>query len=206
LDFIRFAATAQGKYQQAINASKSAAESIPKSNYHMGDAQHILAVPYFVLKIFGKWNEILAEPMPDSEYPYLQGIWHYTRGSAFLGKGRIDSAKAELNKIKQLIPGAILDEIMIRGDAGKTLLELAAISLEGEILFEEGDAENATKIFREAVDMQDQLTYSEPPEWSQSVRLFLGDALIQAGEYNKAELIFIEDLEEFREYGWGDFG
>jgi len=144
--------------------------------------------------------------MPDSEYPYLQGIWHYTRGSAFLGKGRIDSAKAELNKIKQLIPGAILDEIMIRGDTGKTLLELAAISLEGEILFEEGDAENATKIFREAVDMQDQLTYSEPPEWSQSVRLFLGDALIQAGENNKAELIFIEDLEEFREYGWTLFG
>jgi tetratricopeptide (TPR) repeat protein len=172
----------------------------------MGRAQRYLPVPYFILKIFGKWDEILALPKPDSAYPYLQGIWHYIRGSAFIANGGIDSAKTELNKIKQLISVSIVDEIMVNATTGKTLLDLAATGLAGEIQYEEGDFKDASKIFREAVDKQDQLGYTEPPAWSQSMRLYLGDALIQAGKYQEAELAFLEDLEEFKENGWALFG
>ncbi len=73
--------------------------------------EYFLPIPYLVLKIFGRWNEILAEPMPDLEYPFLQGMWHYARGSAFIAKGRMDSAKAELGKIIQLIPEPTLSSI-----------------------------------------------------------------------------------------------
>jgi tetratricopeptide (TPR) repeat protein len=205
-DFIRFAASIKGNYEMAIKASRLGAESIPKANYHMGKSQHFLTARYFILKIFGKWNAILAEPMPDPEYPYLEGIWRYTRGSAFVATGHIDSAKAELEKINQLSSATILDEILIMGNTARLLLELAEKGLEGEILYEEGDFKNAIGTFREAVSKQDQLSYSEPPGWSQSMRLYLGDALFQAGEYEEAELIFKEDLEEFKENGWALFG
>ena len=205
-NFIRLSASAQGKYKRAIKAARYVAESIPKSGNLSGNLQAKLAAPYFVLKIFGKWDDILAEPMPDAEYPYLEGIWRYNRGSALITKGHIDSAKVELNKIKQLSDAPMMDTIVFKANPGKVILDLAATGLEGEILLEEGDVKGAIKVFRGAVGKQDQLKYTEPPDWSNSLRLYLGDALIQAGEYEEAERIFLEDLEEFKKNGWALFG
>ena len=128
------------------------------------------------------------------------------RGSAFVAKGDIDSANVELNKIQQLSAIQVLDEMVIMTNTGKTLLDLAATGLEGEIAYKEGDFVKAIEIFREAVYKQDQLNYNEPSDWSQSMRLYLGDALFQAGQYEEAELVFKKDLEEFKETGWALFG
>ena len=100
----------------------------------------------------------------------------------------------------------MIDTIVFKANPGKVILDLAATGLEGEILLEEGEVKGAIKMFREAVGKQDQLKYTEPPDWSNSMRLYLGDALIQAGEYEEAEQIFIEDLEEFKKNGWALFG
>jgi hypothetical protein len=59
-------------------------------------------VPYYALTRFGKWDEMLREPAPPATSVYMQGVWHYGRGTAFLGKGQTDSAEQEFAKVKEL--------------------------------------------------------------------------------------------------------
>ena len=48
---------------------------------------------YDVYKRFGRWDEMLAEPMPPKEARFMTGIWHYGRSLAYLHRGDAKSAK-----------------------------------------------------------------------------------------------------------------
>jgi tetratricopeptide (TPR) repeat protein len=56
------------------------------------------------------------------------------------------------------------------------------------------------------VRLQETLSYVEPPDWGQSMRLYLGAALLRAGRPGEAETIYRDDLREFPENGWALFG
>jgi tetratricopeptide (TPR) repeat protein len=68
------------------------------------------------------------------------------------------------------------------------------------------DYKQAIIAFRAAVRLQDTLNYIEPPDWGQSMRLYLGAALLKAKRSQEAERVYREDLREFRENGWALFG
>ena len=57
-----------------------------------------------------------------------------------------------------------------------------------------------------AVEYYDNLNYTEPPDWSQSVRLYLGAVLIDAGRAEEAEAVYRKDLEWNQQNGWANFG
>ena len=69
-----------------------------------------------------------------------------------------------------------------------------------------GNAENAIRVLREAVDIDDGLPYSEPPIWHQPPRHVLGAVLLESGRAAEAEGVYREDLKRFRENGWSLFG
>jgi len=46
----------------------------------------------------------------------------------------------------------------------------------------------------------------EPPDWIQSMRLFLGQAYLSAGQPEEARRVFLEDLDLLQENGWALFG
>ena len=69
-----------------------------------------------------------------------------------------------------------------------------------------GQHADAVRAFESAVRLQDGLLYVEPPDWGQSMRLYLGKALLKAGRAREAEAVYREDLREFRENGWALFG
>ena len=58
----------------------------------------------------------------------------------------------------------------------------------------------------QAVRKEDALGYIEPPDWSQSMRLYLGNAYLEASRPGLAEATFRDDLERFPENGWALFG
>jgi Flp pilus assembly protein TadD, contains TPR repeats len=64
----------------------------------------------------------------------------------------------------------------------------------------------AVKAFEEAVRLQETLKYIEPPDWGQSMRLYLGAALLRAGRAKEAEAVYRADLKDFRNNGWALFG
>src|SRR5436190_6122719 len=104
LHFLWFASTAEGKSKVAIDAARKAASQV---NDDTLKAVPLLAgfrvVPYYALTRFGRWDEMLREPEPPAISAYLQGTWHYARGTAFLGKGQTDSADQEFAKLDALM-------------------------------------------------------------------------------------------------------
>jgi Flp pilus assembly protein TadD len=86
------------------------------------------------------------------------------------------------------------------------VLRIAAGVLAGEIALRDGDHEGAITQLRAAADMEDALTYGEPPDWPVPVRQHLGAALMEAGRHAEAEAAYREDLERFPENGWSLHG
>jgi tetratricopeptide (TPR) repeat protein len=97
-------------------------------------------------------------------------------------------------------------ELFTTANPAPTILELSTRALEGELLSARGQHDAAVKAFEAAVMLQDTLKYIEPPDWGQSMRLYLGAALLKAGRAKEAETVYREDLREFRNNGWTLFG
>ena len=203
-DFIRNAAVLQGNYDMAIKAALAAAGG--HTHAGTGGAQRQQATILLVQKIFGKWDEVLAHPKASRGSSYLDGLSSYVRGSAFVGRGELEKAQLELQRLKAAARDPAIMKLLARANPGSRILELAVHGLEGEIALARGQHLAAVRAFELAVGLQDGLRYVEPPDWGQSMRLYLGKALLKAGRPRDAEAVYREDLREFRENGWALFG
>jgi tetratricopeptide (TPR) repeat protein len=79
-------------------------------------------------------------------------------------------------------------------------------ALSGEIAMGSERSGDAVLEFEQAVRIQDALIFNEPPDWPQSMRLYLGAALLKAGRSKDAEANYTEELRGFRDNGWALFG
>ena len=206
LDFVRYAATMQGSSELAIKSAKQMAEAISQHGTPMGRTQKRVAAPWVTLKIFGQWDELLTiESLPHST-PYLDGILSYVKGSAYIAKGSLDRAKQELSNIQRIAQSPDVSVNRAGATATAELLALAAHALDGEIKLAEGDLAGAIAAFEKGVALEDTNNYTEPPDWPQSMRLYLGNALMVAGRFDEAEAVFRKDLRWHQNNGWSLFG
>ena len=93
LDVLRYAAILQGNYARALQAAHDLAGS--HGMMAANPRQQRLPAVWTVHKAFGRWQALLAEPAPPADRFYLNGAWHYFRGSAFADSGR--SRKQRVN-------------------------------------------------------------------------------------------------------------
>jgi tetratricopeptide (TPR) repeat protein len=206
LDFVRYAATMQGSSELAIKSAKQMAEAISRHGTPMGRMQKRVAAPWVTLKIFGKWDEVLAiEPLTNST-PYLTGVLSYVKGSAHVAKGNFVKATEELANIERIAASPDVSVNRAGATATAELLALAAHALEGEIKMAQGDLDGAISAFEKGVALEDTNNYTEPPDWPQSMRLYLGAALLKAGRAAEAEAVFRRDLRWHQNNGWSLFG
>jgi tetratricopeptide (TPR) repeat protein len=206
LDFVRYAATMQGSSELAIKSAKQMAEAISRHGTPMGRMQKRVAAPWVTLKIFGQWDELLAtESLPHST-PYLDGILSYVKGSAHIAKGSLDHAQQELSNIQRIAQSPDVSVNRAGATATAELLALAAHALDGEIKLAEGNLTGAIAAFEKGVALEDTNNYTEPPDWPQSMRLYLGNALLVAGRFEEAEAVFRKDLRWHQNNGWSLFG
>ena len=77
----------------------------------------------------------------------------------------------------------------------RSVLAIGLADLDARIARAEGDAETEIAHWRRAVELQDKLSYMEPPEWHYPVREALGGALLRQGKPAEAEAVFRKDLE-----------
>lgn len=163
------------------------------------------AMPYEVLIRFGRWDEILAEPVPGEKYVFGRALRLAARGIALAAKGQ--PAAARLEQAAFLAAGK-----NIPADAGfglnhmVDLTGLAEHMLAGEILIREAKTDAGLAELREAVRREDALHYDEPPDWIVPVRHSLGASLMQAGRYAEAEQVYRADLKKVPANGWSLFG
>src|SRR5436190_14617668 len=207
LHFLSFAATAEGNSQVAIDAARKAASQV---NDDTLKAVPLLAgfrvVPYYALTRFGKWDEMLREPEPPAISVYMNGIWHYARGTAFLGKGQTNEADQELAKLTALMPDKSLDGPLFSPNTARAILTIAQEVLGGEIDAAKKGYDSAVTHLERAVRLEDALVYTEPAEFHFPPRQALGAVLLDAGRPGEAETVYWEDLRRNKENGWSLFG
>ncbi|MED5539285.1 MAG: hypothetical protein VX819_01970 [Pseudomonadota bacterium] len=206
LDFVRYAATMQGSSELAIKSAKQMAEAISQHGTPMGRMQKRVAAPWVTLKIFGQWDELLTIESLSNSTPYLDGILSYVKGSAHIAKGSLDRAQQELSNIQRIAQSPDVSVNRAGATATAELLALAAHALAGEIKLAEGDLTGAIAAFEKGVALEDTNNYTEPPDWPQSMRLYLGNALLVAGRFEEAEAVFRKDLRWHQNNGWSLFG
>lgn len=207
LDFVRYANMLQGNYAESQKAAHSNAQRA-RQNPMARRSQKTIAHEFITDKVFGKWDKILADDAANSqlESPYLQGIWSYVVGSAHLAKGQTEEAQAALAVLQEQIAAPGLDDLGVGPTPASHVLNLALHALLGEIAEANDDWDGAILHYGHAVGYQDNLSYTEPPDWSQSMRLYLGSALLEANRGEEAEKVFREELEWSQQNGWATFG
>jgi len=206
LDFVRYAATVQGNYETASKSAWRMASRITNDNIMLMGGQKRVSAPWLVLKIFGKWDELLSLKPAHQGTPYLDGIWSYTLGSAHLAKGNMDLAVTELKKLKAIAEAPNANQYRVGATPASAVLKLAAYGLEGEVLMAEGNLTGAIEAFTAGVAIEDENNYTEPPDWAQPMRHYLGSALLKAGQPEEAEVVYRRDLKWNQNNGWSLFG
>ncbi len=94
LHFLYAAAGLEGNSELCILAAEKVAEAIPREAMkEVPMLQGFLAIPEFALARFGRWEEILKLPAPVHDTLFLNGVWHYVRGMAFTGSGRLEEVR-----------------------------------------------------------------------------------------------------------------
>lgn len=204
LDVTRYAAILQGNYARALQAARDLAGS--HSMMAANPRQQRLPAVWLVHQAFGKWQALLAEPPPPAERVYLNGAWHYFRGSAFAGLGEIKRAQSELEALGTTSRDPALKDVLSGANSAGPILAMLYRALSGEIAKARGQRGEAVLAFEQAVQMQDALNFNEPPDWPQSMRLYLGAALLDAGRAKDAEGVYREELRDLRDNGWALFG
>ena len=191
LHMLLFAASMDGQGAIAIQAGKDYAKVTDDTVFHV-----------LTLLRFGRFDEILAvteRPEQDAS----GGLWDFAQGYAHLKNGDVDFAQLYLDRVMAL---AQTTTARFRFDEAKLLLGAVGGILEGEIEFESGNLAAAIRVFERAVDIEDQLEYSEPEPFPFAARHWLGAALIEAERYADAERVYREELEDHPHNGWSLYG
>ncbi len=208
--FLWATATLEGDSKTALDAAVSTSQKPPDSLMSVcgyQTLQHFAVIHLYGYVTFGKWNKILDEPEPAKERLYPRGVWHYARGMAFVANGKLDDAKTELVKLDSLRNKKEVEELIIWGiNSSGLLLKIAYEVLAGEIAAKNKNYERAISHLKKGVELESALRYDEPPTWFYPVRQNLGAVLIEAGEFEKAEKVYREDLVEIPENGWALYG
>ncbi|NKB37128.1 MAG: hypothetical protein GKR93_08125 [Gammaproteobacteria bacterium] len=209
IHFLVWSAMQLGRSANALSAARKVADKIP---VHMRNNTWPLfetfsSQPMYVLARFGLWDEVLAESRPHEDALFMNAVWHYTRGMAYVHKGKARQSARELNQLQRLRKKIVSnDDYFIGFGAADTLLSIAEEILTGEMAAKRGKYFDAIAHLQRAVRLEDSLRYNEPPDWYFPVRHILGAVLLEAGYPQEAEVIYWDDLRRNPENGYALYG
>ena len=168
-----------------------------------GMVQHMTLTPLFTKLRFAMWDEVLAEPAPPQDLPYMQAIWQAARSIAYSATGRVGEAEKALAAVRAAKDDASLKSMYISSaNVGAAVAGIAYEVAAGELRARQKRSDEAARHFAAAVALEDTLTYMEPPDWPIPVRQLQGAALLAMGRAADAEVAFRGDLKKFPKNGW----
>lgn len=208
--FLVATAALEGNSRLAWETSRKLQEHTAKEVMRMpgwGTLQHYYTIPYYTAVKLSMWDTILAITPPANDLVYPRAIWHYARGMAYLGKNDVAKARIEMDSLRVLATDTTLKYITIWNiNTTADLVQIASRVLAGGIAAREGQFPQSISLLQEAVALEDNLNYNEPPDWFFSIRHHLGAVLLKAGKYAEAEKVYNQDLKTWRKNGWALIG
>ncbi|MCX7383067.1 MAG: hypothetical protein NT133_17015, partial [Alphaproteobacteria bacterium] len=200
--FAAYGAMFLGQYAPALAAANGLIETMPEALLRipsppMADfLESWYAVRQHVYIRFGKWAEIIEQPLPEDRDLYLTTVAtiHYAKGVAHAAMGNVAEAEAEQALFRAAALRVPEERRHMVNVSAPQVLAIAEDMLEGEIAYRRGEHDAAFARLRAAVMLEDALPYEEPWGWMQPVRHALGALLLEQGRAAEAEIVYREDL------------
>jgi len=203
LHFVAYARWMQGRQSEAIKAADAVAAAMAPMAEVMGEmADSFISQAVFARVRTQAWDDMLKMKQPSEKLLATTALWHYGRTLALVARNDRAGATRELAAFEAA-------RAKIPADRGWGFSKAADImTIAAEILAARmsADSEEEVKHWRKAVEVQDTLTYDEPPEWYYSIRESLGASLVRAGRAVEGEQVFREGLSRSPRNGFVLFG
>jgi tetratricopeptide (TPR) repeat protein len=200
---LAYAAMMSGREREALAAARAMWKNIPDDALReVGPIFDLwMCSVYDVQKRFGRWDDILAEDPPPPFLPVTTAIWRAHRAIAYAAKKDFENARRELEQFRQAKAALPEDHVAIT-DLSHRILEVSDYFITGEIALQQERWKEAAKLLEEGAEIEDSLSYGEPPQWLQPIRHTLGAVYLQSRLYEKAERVYREDLAKWPDNGW----
>jgi tetratricopeptide (TPR) repeat protein len=197
LHFIAMCSAMNGNYAEAKKNADLLAEHVGPHVKDMPPLEGFMTIPLAVEIRFHRWNDILKMAQPDPAMKTTTVFWHFARGMALAGTGKVSEAEAEYKIVSDAEAATPPDVVftMPVNNKAKDILHIAKNVLGAKVAGAKKDHDREVAQLREAVAVQDTLKYGEPPDWFFPVRESLGAALLMKGDAAGAEKVFREDLD-----------
>ena len=193
-DAMRHAREIRSRVQAAIDIGQESPTGIGADAWMLFET--FLSQPLYTMTRFGQWEQILAEPKPMESARFMTGVWHYSRGLAYLYTDEKRKAKKELKGLQKILQQADIYEYPASLNGAGKLLLIAENILAGELAAANDDYEDAIALLSTAVRLQDGIAYMEPPDWYFPSRHYLGAILLEAGKPAEAATVYWADLRK----------
>ena len=205
--FIVTSAQMAGDMPTAIREARKLASILdPKISTQIGWIQAVNAAPYFAAVQFATPAQILAMRAPDARLPYPTAMRHYARAIAYANLRNRAGFNRELGKLNALRQSGDFKLMIDQGVPVKELLSLAETVARARWAYSGRNYAKATRLYREAIGIEDKITYMEPPWWYYPVHQSLGAALYRQGRYDEARQAFTTALAHAPNNGWALYG
>jgi tetratricopeptide (TPR) repeat protein len=144
---------------------------------------------------FGRWQEIVDEPLPDNAelYCFTLAVKLYAKAIAHAALGELESAEEHRSRFSEAV-GRVPATRYLFNNSCADILAVAAEMLNGEIEYRRGNHEAAFSHLRRSVELDDNLPYDEPWGWMQPARHALGALLLEQGQVEEAQAVYRADL------------
>jgi tetratricopeptide (TPR) repeat protein len=190
-----------GQARTALEAADQLAAAIPEDLLRvrtppMADwLEGFVPMKMHVLIRFGRWDEIIAAPLPADQELYCTttAMTHYAKGVACAATGRIAEAGEHRARFVAAV-ARVPESRTVFNNTSRDILAVAAAMLDGELEYRKGNYDVAFDHLRRAVELDDGLPYDEPWGWMQPARHAYGALLLEQGRVTEAEAVYRADL------------
>ena len=191
-----------GQYRLAIESAEELISSILTDELlrvqspPMADAlEGYVSVKQHVLIRFGKWEEIIAQDLPQDQelYCVTATMMRYARAVALASSGDLQGAENESVLFDEAL-SHVPDSRKLFNNTCVDILAIAREMMLGEIEYRRGNFDAAFTHLRKSVELDDNLFFDEPWGWMQPTRHALGALLLEQGEVEEACRIYRADL------------
>jgi tetratricopeptide (TPR) repeat protein len=144
---------------------------------------------------FGLWRDIIDEPMVGDPHLHVMttALQHYAKGVAHATLQNIAGAEIERELFHRHVE-TIAPERRFLSNPARASLEVGAALLDGELAYHQGAHQTAYGHLRRAVELDDNLSYTEPWAWMHPPRHALAALLLDQGHFEEAEQVCRDDL------------
>ena len=190
-----------GRYKEAIETSEEMISTLPaelllQKSPPMADwLEAFISMKQHVYIRFGKWQEIIDQPLPDNAelFSATTAMMHYAKAVAYAASGQVSPAEEHA----VLFEAAVIkvpESRTLFNNSCEDILNVAREMMLGEIEYRKANYDTAFKHLRRSVELDDALPYDEPWAWMQPTRHALAALLLEQGQVEEAMAIYRADL------------